>query len=145
MGTNETIFIGVGLAMDAFAVAVCKGLSMGKMDWRKAIIIGLYFGTFQMMMPILGYLIGIGFNLVIEKIDHWVAFFLLSFIGIKMIKEAFGKEEKFDESVNFWPMVMLALATSIDAMAVGITYAFLNQRNVYIAFVMIGIITFILS
>ena len=145
MGMVETLFIGVGLAMDAFAVSICKGLSMKKMNWQKAIIIGLYFGFFQMIMPFIGYLLGYGFDKIIGNIDHWVAFILLGFIGANMIIESFSKEEKTDDKINFKTMIVLAIATSIDALAVGITYAFLNTTNIIEICCIIGIITFILS
>ena len=144
MNLVETIFIGIGLAMDAFAVSICKGLSMFKMSWRKAIKIGLYFGIFQMMMPIIGYLLGIRFAGFVEKIDHWLAFILLGFIGIKMIKESFSEEENTDDKVDFRTMTILAIATSIDALAIGITYAFLETNNILMSFSIIGLITFVI-
>lgn len=146
MKTLELIILSIGLGMDACAVAVCKGLSMRKMDWKKAIIIGLYFGTFQLVMPIIGYFLSRGFENIVVNIDHWIAFILLGTIGGNMIKEAM-KEEKSDncnDNVNFKTMIILAIATSIDALAVGITFAFLNV-NLLLAVVLIGIITFILS
>ena len=145
MGILEIILISVGLAMDAFAVAICKGLSMKKMEWKKAIIIGLYFGFFQMLMPVIGYLLGYGFAETLENIDHWIAFILLAFIGGKMIKESFECKENANDSVDFKTMFMLAVATSIDALAVGITYAFLDVTNCVEVFGIIGIITFALS
>lgn len=145
MGILETIFISVGLAMDAFAVAICKGLSMKKMNWKNAFIIAMYFGIFQMSMPMIGYVLGYGFSEWIKDIDHWIAFLLLGFIGIKMIKEAFDKEENINYKVDFNTMVMLAIATSIDALAIGITYAFLDAKNIMFSFVLIGVITFIIS
>ena len=145
MGFLETIFIAIGLAMDAFAVSVCKGLSMYKMNWKKAITIAIYFGIFQMVMPLLGFLLGIGFSEWIEAIDHWIAFILLAFIGGKMIKESFDKSENVDDKVDFKTMSMLAIATSIDALAIGITYAFLDVKNCMFSFLLIGIITFIIS
>lgn len=145
MNLLEILLVSVGLAMDAFAVSVCKGLSMKMMDWKKAIIVGSYFGIFQMVMPIIGYMLGIGFSSFIENVDHWIAFGLLAFIGAKMIKESFQKEEKINDSVDFKTMYMLAIATSIDALAIGITYAFLEVENYMLAFACIGVITFILS
>lgn len=141
----DIVLISIGVAMDAFAVAICKGLSMKKMNWKKALIIGAYFGFFQMIMPIAGYLLGIGFDEWFEKFDHWIAFILLAFIGGKMIKEAFESEECLDDKVDFSSMFLLALATSIDALAIGVTYAFLDVSNCMEAFASIGIITFILS
>lgn len=117
MGIIEIFLIGIGLAMDAFAVSICKGLSIKKLNLKKAIIIGLYFGIFQALMPIIGFFLGKGFEDLVIQIDHWIAFFLLLFIGANMIKEAFGKEEKIDDNISFRTMIMLAVATSIDALA----------------------------
>ena len=123
MGIIEIILIAIGLAMDACAVSVCKGLSMKKMDWKKTIIIGLYFGIFQGGMPLIGYMLGIGFEESIKFIDHWIAFVLLAFIGINMIKEAFSKDED-DEGIyyslvgfdgNFGEEAMAAMAAEIMA------------------------------
>ena len=146
MGIIEIILIAVSLAMDAFAVSICKGLSMIKMDWKKAIIIGLYFGIFQGGMPLIGYFLGVGFEESIKFIDHWIAFGLLAFIGGNMIKEALSKndEDEVDDSVDFKTMIVLAIATSIDALAVGVTFAFLNV-NILLAVALIGIITFVIS
>lgn len=144
MGVLEIILIGIGLAMDAFAVSVCKGLSMKKMNWKNTTIIALYFGGFQALMPVIGFLLGIGFESKIKSFDHWIAFALLSFIGINMIKEAYGEKEDADDKVDFKTMVVLAIATSIDALAVGVTFAFLDV-NIIFAVTIIGIITFILS
>lgn len=146
MDLVSIVLISVGLAMDAFAVAVCKGLSMKKIDIKKVIIIGLYFGVFQGLMPAIGYLLGVNFSAIVESVDHWIAFILLGFIGGKMIKEALSKDEgSIDDSVNFKTMVVLALATSIDALAVGITFAFLKTSYVGLSFLLIGGITFVLS
>lgn len=145
MKISGIIVIAIGLAMDAFAVSICKGLSMRKMNWKKGIIIGLYFGIFQGVMPLLGYLLGVGFKDKVEGIDHWIAFILLLAIGINMIKEAFSKEDECtNDSINFKEMVVLAIATSIDALAVGITMAFLNV-NIMISILIITAITFIIS
>ena len=145
MGIIEILLTGLGLAMDAFAVALCKGLSMKKFDKKKGIIIGLYFGIFQGMMPLIGYLLGTTFQSLITSVDHWIAFVLLSFIGGNMLKEAFSKdEETCNDKVDFKTMLPLAIATSIDALAVGITFAFL-KANIVIAVLSIGIITFIMS
>ena len=141
----EVILISVSLAMDAFAVSVCKGLSMRKMNWKKAIIIGLYFGIFQALMPVLGYFLGTTFEQLITSIDHWVALILLGGIGINMIKESFNKDsENCNENTDVKTMVVLAIATSIDALAVGITFACL-KINIMLPVVSIGTITFILS
>lgn len=145
MGIIELVLIAVGLAMDAFAVSICKGLSMKKMDLKKASIIGAYFGIFQGGMPLIGYLLGVGFQEKIQAVDHWIAFALLAFIGGNMIKEALSKdEEDCNDSVDFKTMIVLAIATSIDALAVGVTFAFLKV-NIILAVLLIGIITFIIS
>ena len=146
MGLVEIILIAVSLAMDAFAVSICKGLSMKKMDWKKAIIIALYFGLFQGGMPLIGYLLGVGFEESIKFIDHWIAFGLLAFIGGNMIKEALSKKEddEVDDKVDFKTMIVLAIATSIDALAVGVTFAFLNV-NIVLAVSLIAAITFVIS
>ena len=131
--------------MDAFAVSICKGLSMPRMKWKNAIIIGLYFGYFQALMPALGYLLGVNFQDRISNIDHWVAFILLAVIGINMIKEAISKDnDVHNDSIKFKDMIVLAIATSIDALAIGITFAFLNV-NLILAISLIGVITFIIS
>lgn len=145
MGILSIMVIAVGLAMDAFAVAICKGLSMKKMSWKKGLIVGGYFGVFQALMPLIGYLLGVGFQEKVTGVDHWIAFILLGTIGINMIKEALSKEEECkNDNVNFKEMVVLAIATSIDALAVGITMAFLDV-NIITAVLAIGIITFIIS
>lgn len=141
----EILIIGISLAMDAFAVSVCKGLSMKKMNWKKAGIIALYFGIFQALMPIIGFVLGSAFSEVVESIDHWIAFFLLAIIGINMIKEAKDDEiEKRNDLVDFKTMFPLAIATSIDALAVGITFAIFNTNIIY-AISIIGIVTFIIA
>lgn len=145
MSFIEIFFIGVGLAMDAFAVSICKGLSMKKLDAKKGMIIGGYFGFFQGIMPLIGFLLGFSFESFITKIDHWVAFILLSIIGGNMLKEALSNEEESsDDKVDFKTMFPLAVATSIDALAIGITFAFLKV-NILLAILVIGIVTFIIS
>lgn len=145
MSLIEIVLLSVGLAMDAFAVSICEGLSMKKMNWKNAIIVALYFGLFQALMPVLGYFLGSTFEHIVTNIDHWIAFILLGLIGGNMIKESFGGEdEKNDDRVDFKTMVVLAIATSIDALAVGITFAFLRV-NVVMAVVLIGVITFSIS
>ena len=145
MGIIELIVLSIGLAMDAFAVAVCKGLSMSKMKWKNACVIGIYFGLFQALMPFIGYLLGVNFQNRISSIDHWIAFILLGAIGLNMIKEAVSKDcEKQNDSIKFKDMLILAIATSIDALAVGITFAFLKV-NIGLAISLIGLITFIIS
>lgn len=145
MGILEILLLGIGLAMDAFAVSICKGLSMKRMNWKNAVIIALYFGTFQMLMPMIGYFLGSSFESFVTTFDHWIAFILLSLIGGNMIKESFDNEDgKKNDKVDFKTMVVLALATSIDALAVGITFAFFDV-NLLLAVSIIGIITFIIS
>ena len=145
MGLFEICFVGLGLAMDAFAVSVCKGLSMKKFYIKNAIVIALYFGFFQALMPLIGYFLGITFQGLVVNIDHWISFFLLGIIGIKLISEAFDSEsDSKNDKIDTKTMLILAVATSIDALAVGITLAFLDT-NVYYAVSIIGIITFILS
>ena len=147
MGFIELLLLSIGLAMDAFAVSVCKGISMKKMNWKKACIIGLWFGGFQALMPTLGYFLGSAFENLVTNIDHWIAFILLGLIGGNMIKEAFCKdneENNDDDDISFKTMFVLAVATSIDALAIGITFAFFNV-NILLAISMIGIITFIIS
>ena len=147
MGIVELFFIAVGLSMDAFAVSVCKGLAMRRCTWKKGVIVGLYFGGFQALMPLLGYVLGVQFQEVITSIDHWIAFILLGLIGINMVREALGSCEECeegDESLDVRTMLGLAIATSIDALAVGVTFAFL-QVQIVPAVCFIGGITFTLS
>lgn len=145
MGIFELILIGASLAMDAFAVSICKGLSMIKMNYKKALVIGLYFGLFQGIMPTIGYILGGAFKNNISTIDHWASFILLSIIGLNMIKDAISEEElDNNEEVTFKVMLPLALATSIDALTVGITFSFLKV-NIITAFILISTTTFIIS
>lgn len=144
MSFFEIVIIGVGLAMDAFAVSICKGLSTRKLELKHALTCGGYFGFFQGFMPLVGYLLGIQFKEKIESVDHWIAFILLAFIGINMIKEAFEDEENCNPDFSFKAMLPLAIATSIDALAVGVTFAFLNVNIVY-AVCIIAVITLIIS
>ena len=141
----ETVLLAVGLSMDAFAVAVCKGLSMGKTTIKKMCIVGLWFGLFQALMPTLGYLLGKAFSDLIASFDHYVAFALLFVIGANMIRESFSKEEECaDCSLAFGVMLMMALATSIDALAAGVGFAFM-ELNVVFTVIFIGVTTFLLS
>ena len=155
MGLWELFVIALGLSMDAFAVAICKGLSIKQMSWKNAVITGLYFGGFQAGMPLIGYLLGTNFKDMIVSIDHWIAFVLLGIIGANMIKEALEKDEgdscgcdggscgsNANDRFDFKTMAPLALATSIDALAVGVTFAFL-QVDIVPAVSFIGMITFI--
>lgn len=145
MGLIELVLIAVGLSMDAFAVSVCKGLAMPKCTFKKAAIVGLWFGGFQALMPAIGYVLGAQFQETIASIDHWIAFVLLALIGGNMIHEALDNdEEEADASLDVKTMFLLAVATSIDALAIGITFAFLKV-NIIPAVCFIGIVTFIIS
>ena len=145
MGIWDVFLIGVGLSMDAFAVSICKGLSVGKIRPRHALIAGGWFGLFQAMMPVLGYVLGVRFQNLIASVDHWIAFVLLALIGGNMIREALGGEDEGTDD-DFGPraMVLLAVATSIDALAVGITFAFL-EVSILPAAGLIGVTTFVIS
>ena len=144
MSIIELILLSIGLAMDAFAVSICKGLSVKKLKPSHGIIAGAYFGGFQALMPLLGWLLGRQFEELIKSVDHWIAFGLLVLIGANMIRESFGEEESQDASFAFKAMLPLAIATSIDALAVGVTFAFLDV-NVILAISLIGAITFVIS
>lgn len=144
MSFLELFMIAVGLSMDAFAVSVCKGLSIEKLRPKHAVITGCYFGGFQAAMPFLGYLLGIQFQAAITRIGHWIAFALLGGIGANMMREARTEEKSCPSSFDMRTMFPLAIATSIDALAVGITFAFLNI-HIGPAVAFIGTITFILS
>ena len=140
----DILLIGISLSMDAFAVSICKGMSFYNNKYYKALIIGLFFGLFQTIMPIIGYLIGNAFHDLIVSIDHWIAFILLLFIGIKMIKNAILNEDIIDDSISIKTMLSLSIATSIDALIMGLTLS-LFDINIYFSVSIIGIITFILS
>lgn len=147
MGVWELIVTAIGLSMDAFAVAVCKGLSLRNLRWRQCAVVGLYFGAFQAVMPLIGYFLGVQFREYITSVDHWIAFVLLALIGAKMLHEAISGGEEAgsnDASLSFRAMLPLAVATSIDALAVGVTFAFLSV-DIVPAVCLIGGITFILS
>ena len=151
MSLSELFLAAVGLAMDAFAVAICKGLSVKKARIKHMTVTGLYFGVFQAAMPLIGYLIGKQFKHYVETFDHWIAFVLLALIGANMIREALSKDDEEEccndknASFGFKAMLPMAIATSIDALAVGVTYAFLPDVRIVPAVSFIGIITFILS
>ena len=146
MTALEIFLIGVGLSMDAFAVSICKGLSVGRVNFKHMVIAGLWFGGFQALMPTLGYLLGTTFERYITSVDHWVAFVLLCLIGGNMLKEGFSKEQQEESaSFGFKSMLPLALATSVDALAVGITFALLPDVHIFRAVGLIGAITFCLS
>ena len=146
----ELFLLGIGLAMDAFAVSVCKGLGMRRLNKKQTLIIGLYFGGFQALMPLIGWLLGSQFQKYITSIDHWIAFILLSFIGGKMMIEAireWNEEETvdvMDAPLDHKNMLVLAVATSIDALAVGLTFAFLDTPIIE-AITIIGITTMVIS
>lgn len=145
MGMIYLFVLAVALSMDAFTVAICKGLAMEKATFWKSTIVGMYFGFFQAGMPLLGYLAGKRFERYIVLVDHWIAFFLLAAIGANMIKQSVsGQEEETDGTLKMKNMLLLSIATSIDAMAVGVAFAFLNV-NILFAILMIGITTFLLS
>ena len=147
MGAWELVVTAIGLSMDAFAVAVCKGLSLRNLRWRQCAVVGLYFGACQALMPLIGYYLGVQFREYITSVDHWIAFALLVLIGAKMLHEALSGGEEAgsnDASLSFRAMLPLAVATSIDALAVGVTFAFLRVQIVP-AVASIGAITFALS
>ena len=145
MNSIELVLIGIGLAMDAFAVAICKGLSMKRINFKKVAIVGLWFGIFQAFMPALGYFLGNTFKVFMDSISHFIAFCILTYIGVKMIKEAYCIDSSNNnDNLSLKVMFILALATSIDALTVGVTFAFF-EVNLPIAVSIIGIITFILS
>lgn len=145
MSLIELFLIAVGLSMDAFAVSICKGLSVRKAEPRHSLIVGAYFGGFQALMPAIGYVLGRQFESLITSVDHWIAFVLLGIIGGNMIREALkGEQEELDDSFTFRTMLPLAIATSIDALAMGVTFAFL-QVQIVPAVLFIGVTTFVLS
>ena len=155
MGIVELLLTAIGLSMDAFAVSVCKGLGMRKMRYDQALVIGLYFGVFQALMPLLGWLLGTSFSRYIQAFDHWIAFVLLVVIGGHMVVEVLRGEDEEDEvclcaaeaaeeHLDIKELFLLAIATSIDALAVGVTFAFL-QVNIVPAIIIIGSVTFVIS
>jgi Predicted membrane protein len=145
MGIAELLILAIGLSMDAFSVSICQGLCTNKFSYRTALLCGLWFGGFQALMPVIGYFLGIQFESFIVSIDHWIAFGLLVLIGSNMIREAFLPDDKESNcSLNPKNMFVLAVATSIDALAVGITFAFL-QVNIWLAVLIIGLTTFAFS
>ena len=148
MGIAELFLVAVGLSMDAFAVAVCKGLNMSKINYKRGALIALFFGAFQGLMPLIGWFLGVQFEEYIVSFDHWVAFILLGFIGGKMIAEAFEKEKEdcCPDKFSIGELFILAIATSIDALAVGITFALIAPvTGISVAVILIGVITFALS
>lgn len=147
MSLTELFILAVGLSMDAFAVSICKGLSMKKLSLKNMCIVGLWFGGFQAAMPALGYFLGSTFADVVNSVSHWIAFALLTVIGINMIREALSHDEDNDTdgSLSFKVMLVMAIATSIDALAVGVGFAMLDDVNVPAAVTFIGAVTFLLS
>lgn len=147
MSIAELFFLAVGLSMDAFAVSVCKGLSLRNIRLKHMVSAGVWFGGFQALMPSLGYILGNSFADLVSKWAHWIAFALLLFIGISMIKESFDKDEESDPDMGAKTMLLLAIATSIDAFAVGVSFAFLKLEVTYVvlAVLFIGVITFVCS
>jgi len=146
MSFTEIILIAIGLSMDAFAVSITLGLSVSRLKTKEYLIPGIYFGFFQALMPFIGYYTGALFSDKIQNLEHWIAFVLLGFIGGKMIKESFSKDEEINSENPFGivKMLLLAIATSIDALAVGITFAFF-KINIYTAIIIIGLTTFVIS
>lgn len=145
MNFLEILVIAIGLSMDAFAVSICKGLSVRKIEWKHVALVALWFGSFQAIMPVIGYYLGVGFTEVVSTVDHWIAFVLLSFIGGNMVKESFSKEPvSGNADFSFKTMFAMAVATSIDALAVGVSFAFL-RANIWISVAVIGVITAVFS
>ena len=141
MGITETVIIAISLSMDAFAVALCKGLAMQKIKLKSCLIVGAWFGIFQGLMPLIGYFLGISFADFVANVDHWIAFILLGIIGSNMIKESFSKDEcEYSPDFSAKAMFPLAVATSIDALAIGVSFAFL-QVNIWKAILFIGLTT----
>lgn len=146
MGILELLILAVGLSMDAFAVSICKGLAMKKAAWKSQLCCGAWFGGFQALMPLIGYFLGSLFIDAISAIDHWIAFALLAIIGINMLREALnGEEETADADLSVKTMFLMAVATSIDALAVGISLAMAGVSNIFLAVLLIGVTTFVLS
>ncbi len=148
MGLLEILMIAVALSMDAFAVSICKGLNMRRINMVHLFVIGLFFGSFQALMPLIGWLLGRQFEQYITSFDHWISFGLLAFLGIRMIIEALGEDDEQSdeicEKLDIKEIFLLAIATSIDALAAGITFAFLNV-NIIFSVSVIGVITFAIS
>lgn len=146
MSLVSIVLIAVGLSMDAFAVAICKGLKMRTVSYGKTLLIALFFGGFQALMPLIGWVIGYKFQRHIGNFDHWIAFILLAFIGAKMIYESFKPhDEDTTDYLNVSELFVLAIATSIDALAVGVAFAVMNMKNIYFSAGVIGLVTFIFS
>ncbi len=146
MGVVELLLVAVGLSMDAFSVSVCKGMSAKRFSWCMALTCGLWFGVFQALMPLIGYFLGSQFQLLIESVDHWIAFGLLFLIGVNMIRDAIwgNGDRRFGAALDFRTMFFLALATSIDALAVGVSFACVRVQ-IWLAVLIIGITTSLFS
>ncbi len=145
MDFASVVLIAIGLAMDAFAVSICKGLAMQKPTVRSMVVVGLWFGVFQAVMPLIGYFLGTAVYDLIESVDHWVAFFLLLLIGLNMVREGLRRDdEELDDRTDFRTMLLLAVATSIDALAVGISFA-MDGTEIFSAAAVIGVVTFLIS
>ncbi len=144
MGIIELLLLAVGLSMDAFAVSICKGLSVQKLKLKHILLTGIYFGGFQALMPVIGYFVGSRFAKLISAYDHWIVFILLAIIGGSMIMEAFGEDENIAPDFGLKTMLILAVATSIDALAVGVSFAFLKVNIIYAASI-IGVTTYLFS
>lgn len=145
MGFVELLLVAIGLAMDAFAVSIGKGMTLSRVTPRYALVAGAWFGGFQALMPIIGYFLGRSFAIYVVEIDHWLAFGLLTLIGLNMIREAiWGDDEAQDANFGFRAMLLMAIATSIDALAVGISMAFIGA-NIWISATVIGVVTLLLS
>ena len=144
MNYIELLILAIGLAMDSFAVSICKGLSMKKLNKKSAFIIALYFGFFHFIFPVLGYFLGVAFSSIVEKADHWIAFVLLGIVGAKMIMESFEEESNINDSVDFKTMLLLSIATGIDAFAIGVSFAFINV-NIWLSSSIIFIVVYLFS
>lgn len=145
MNIIEILIIAVGVSMDAFAVSICKGLSVREINWKQALCVALWFGGFQALMPVIGYYLGVGFADIVSTVDHWIAFVLLAIIGGNMVKESFSREEiKVAGDFSFRSMFAMAVATSIDALAIGVSLAFLRV-NIWQSVSIIGFTTAIFS
>jgi len=140
----DIFMIGVGLSMDAFAVSVCKGLSVKKVTWKNVLTCAVYFGGFQALMPTIGYLLGANFASLVDAVDHWIAFVMLAVIGGNMIRESFGEEE-LDDDFSMPTMIGLAVATAIDALAVGVSFSFMKGVVLLPAVTIIGCTTFVIA
>lgn len=152
MGISEICLLGIGLSMDAFAVSICKGLQMRTFKWKQALWMGVFFGGFQALMPLIGWLLGALFATYIMRYSHWIAFILLAFIGGKMLLESVRQKKDATEAVagcpdkvDFRELFLLALATSIDALAVGVTFSMMPDVNIFLAILLIGFITLVIS